>query len=652
MTGNIRPHELQTIDDSAIIPQPFAVEHEHLMSKVTRYTRMQSLTRVATVLGTAGYPHHNCFDIAANHLEHLAGLASVLEVSLPSIEFMTHRVIRHERTARVLNFFGSEVCGYDLDLRSRRVAPNAETERGAYPASWSHGLIGFCPQSGHEIIATCPLCCHKLGWRYVLEQWQCENCGEDMRAGNLARASQCDLAEAAEALDLISPSTEIRSAAVKKLNNDLQRLGAGAAFDLGWRLAMLASADSSGPRDKQNNLSNTDKLSRAISVGQILAGWPGSTETIIRDAAILAIDGDCTDYDSIRRLLQIPHFPASSQLILQNWPINRHARKLISQIETERVYGAEASALVGVTASDFSTLANSSAIPCLSNVGINRPRRTFARKDLEQIGTLLRGAISVEIAAGILGISISAVEQLRCIGILTTPDHPAFGVLRRIPAIEKSSVEALIDCLKLRMVDVRFVGHGVEIKDAMKLIGGRAKPWGPLLAALLSGEICFGFAENVEQPKLCNIVLAKQDLSQLANLYFEPLNYPSFEFSKNFSRTDVMEYLNLNPAGWDLSDLAKVAPELLSSQYPVDRNIIEGIGNAYISKHEFAARLRVLGIDQPKRTVGPWQNRTAAGWPREQIEAAFGLSRYGVVDDYLFRSRVTYPLQMTLDITN
>lgn len=162
----------------------------------------------------------------------------------------------------------------------------------------------------------------------------------------------------------------------------------------------------------------------------------------------------------------------------------------------------------------------------------------------------------------------------------------------------------------------------------------------------------FGFAQNAAKPRLGDTVLLSAYLPRFVSLAFGPEQFPLMSVRDTFTRADIIEFLNLNPTGWELADLAGLAPQSDLTGYPVARSAIEAIGCAYITKHEIDARLLKLGVDRPERTTRPWSGRTVAGWSRKQIEAMLGLSRDGVLEHHGTFSPLRYPVQLALGIAS
>ena len=581
----------------------------------------------------------------------MPALADLIGCSQSLLDCLAHRAIRKTKTAKIIDFFGSEIPSYDLLLRSRRVAPHAISDMHEYPAMWTHGLVGFCPSSGHELITTCPLCNHTLGWRFVCEPWRCDQCGEDMRQLDSEYADIHEIKTAALALDLISPVGQIRQDALDQLPCDLRNIGAGAALDLLWRLAILKTGEHGETRANQRALTAQAKLARATVASEMLKDWPHGAEALIGDAAEQAADGDVRLFRRAKELLlRVPHYEKTEQLVTEKWSINRHARATLSKIKKDSVFGKLAESIVGVTASDFARLARAGAIPSSSEIGRSRQRRSYRRADLVNIKTILNSVISIDQVCTLLGLGNSAAEQLRCLGLVDEIEHTALTALERSPGIDRKSVEYLQKCIVTYAKDVRFLENPVPLKQIFRAIGGREKPWGPLIQLLMHQQIQYGFVDNAVDCKCQELVFRFKDAPHIIGLSFDPQLYPAFRFSATIGRWDLIEYLNLNPNGWDLGKIIELSGFSARGTYPADRSAITAVGSKFISRHEIRSRLELLGAESDAAQGRNWTGRTDAGWSRDQIERYLGLSQKGVTYDNERHTSVLVPTQMVFSL--
>jgi hypothetical protein len=113
----------------------------------------------------------------------------------------------------------------------------------------------------------------------------------------------------------------------------------------------------------------------------------------------------------------------------------------------------------------------------------------FAPAEVGEFGDMWRKRVSPESAAYELGISLHGVEQLAALGILAddAPALPGSG-----PHFHPETVDGFIT----RLEDAATgqddsIESPTLLADAMRRVGGRPKPWGPVFQALLDGRIPF-----------------------------------------------------------------------------------------------------------------------------------------------------------------
>lgn len=81
-----------------------------------------------------------------------------------------------------------------------------------------------------------------------------------------------------------------------------------------------------------------------------------------------------------------------------------------------------------------------------------------------------------------------AVEQLVALGLLEHRVDPAVQVLKGDRLLSATSVKAFLT--RFDNVPQRYNAPGwIRLQDAFMGVGGREKPWGPVLASWLSGRL-------------------------------------------------------------------------------------------------------------------------------------------------------------------
>jgi hypothetical protein len=135
-----------------------------------------------------------------------------------------------------------------------------------------------------------------------------------------------------------------------------------------------------------------------------------------------------------------------------------------------------------------------------------------------------------------LGLPLYGIEQLAALGTLIA-DAVA------IPGTGPHFTPAQIEAFLLALADAqRPVGNPMPLRQLMRRVGGRLKAWGPVIAALLCGDVPFTIlgdgrlVDCISVPETCFGVLGA--------LRFDRCEGTNFSFSKTMVQRDALELLN------------------------------------------------------------------------------------------------------------
>jgi len=150
-----------------------------------------------------------------------------------------------------------------------------------------------------------------------------------------------------------------------------------------------------------------------------------------------------------------------------------------------------------------------------------------------------------------LGLPHYGIEQLCCLGTLERETDEAIVYLRRTWSLTSGSVAECNDAIVRRATSGKPVSGTARIGTAARRIGGRLKPWAPLLIAMMSGDLQFWLLpdrRSRDWPLLRRAMVRRSDLMKLEHLTFCRTDYPLFPFSPTMSLTDARDMLNLGGA--------------------------------------------------------------------------------------------------------
>jgi hypothetical protein len=159
----------------------------------------------------------------------------------------------------------------------------------------------------------------------------------------------------------------------------------------------------------------------------------------------------------------------------------------------------------------------------------------------------------------------------------------------------------------------------IPLRNAMKIFGGREKPWGPVMRAIRDGTLpCV-----VTQPEInSNALLVRvSDMRALQHLQFDRNRY-SFPFSSTISQRDAEELLNITAPTFQEHHL-KAALEFEKSgkgAYAAIAKVLS-LSEAVITRTELALRRGIPphAITNDPRLEGI--QRLSFGWDRNQLKS-------------------------------
>ncbi|GMN14548.1 hypothetical protein [Altererythrobacter sp. MTPC7] len=135
------------------------------------------------------------------------------------------------------------------------------------------------------------------------------------------------------------------------------------------------------------------------------------------------------------------------------------------------------------------------------------------------------------------GIERYGVEQLAALEILPAD---GIGLSGSGPYFTTAALRRFED--DLTALSVTIVNEDtISLGDVMKMVGGRAKPWGPTILALLAGRINFEFRKGW---KLTGTRIGRSDAGEVTRLRFNPDNHPTSTFDRHMNQADALGVLN------------------------------------------------------------------------------------------------------------
>lgn len=217
----------------------------------------------------------------------------------------------------------------------------------------------------------------------------------------------------------------------------------------------------------------------------------------------------------------------------------------------------------------------------------------FDREEVARFGDDWRKRVEPVSLAFELGISLYGVEQIAALGIIPAdaPAIPGTG-----PHFHPEAVETFFNELE-NISERRGVRHdeyhlqeSVSLAHAMRHIGGRPKPWGPVFSLLLNRRIPFSIVDGVRLAD--SIAIPSRYLPAIKAATFDRCDpqYAHFQFTTRANQTDALDLLNAGV--FDVRVLEGIRSEGNNPKF-YDLEEVERRAKKYVCIPEIAARLGI-----------------------------------------------------------
>jgi hypothetical protein len=213
----------------------------------------------------------------------------------------------------------------------------------------------------------------------------------------------------------------------------------------------------------------------------------------------------------------------------------------------------------------------------------------FRSADIRAIRLILDERDPLDKAAWRLGISYHGVEQLVASDQLGTAADQ-YCIHRYGSRQTTNSALAAFEAELAAACSATKPASPLPLRQAVKVIGGRLKPWAPIFQALAERAIPFEYHEGSE-PLTERITIDRSSVGMLADLQFERADFPSYAFATTMTRVDAGEVLNL---------IAKAYTPLLCTLPPVEGlgteiwlSVVEQLASQHIAGAEIGMRLGI-----------------------------------------------------------
>lgn len=514
------------------------------------------LGKVRSITAAGGIAHGHRPQLTTMGWNGLPALAEILEVDVEELRFRSYPFVGEEGSRRA--FFGTTIQRADLRTRERFFSPSALIESEHHRAMWQLKLP-FDVENGELLVSTCPRpTCRKVQrWRQSAGVAYCDTCVEELGKHDVPRLGEDLLPEYRLATGLTHTDRARRGKSLALLPAEIQAIGADMAYELLLRLVPVMHGPCSwrtGSRIWNNQ--PQDIAQGLVEAWRALLGWPNVLLDKMRcDVAVATRrfndgnGGRTLDFLRLR----------SSAFIAA--PVARTIRSVHASIDEDgpdgdevrhRTIGCkEASKLTGIHTSLIADMRRKGVL--MTHVVARGPVifPLYDRAEIEQLDRDIRRRWDLNQGSLPLGLPYYALEQLCALGHLPRLTHPYFTARYPEPQITGNAVVDL--ACKVAAAASTCLGDTVPILEAIRMIGGRLKPWDAVIEAMLSRTLPFEFREG-DDALFARIRVRRDDLRGPASLPITRpgtntaltiIMQPGFPFVPNLTKRDAGEILNL-----------------------------------------------------------------------------------------------------------
>jgi len=514
-----------------------------------------------------------------------------------------------------------------IDQARRRVAPSLARGEGDR-AIWMVRHFDFCPHTWHILVRSCPnrFCRKPLTWPRADSLDTCRHCRELLTHPRPEKVPKSYRPVLAWLAGLFDDCDERRIAALNRVPAVLRMSSETDVYEL--VLAMVHARFLLGDDDPEDSDAACTYQSLHAAARFVL-DYPRSRWDMLQDRPAGQRD---KLYGIIARIVRDTPVPVVRDRLTDILSDDR-LRVIVRQDRRPppgELTSRGAAQLLGVPPGDVRRLVDAGLLVPLSTSGSRRKQHLFNWSAVEGLKDELESGLSWRSIASMLHVPEYAVPQFVALGVLKPIASPASLFLRgdrRVRAEEANGLAQRLD--QCRTVEPS--NQWMPLSQAMKAVGGREKPWAPVIMAGLAGYLPGGLVHVGSY--FCPGALSMSRLTAEALIaggpdVTSPLRFDYLEYGVTPPETmkpgAVVEFLNCSAVelAW-LKERGLLLPVKWTAPSRYEREAVEAFGRQWMSTREAAARLDVEPLHL-WRYIETYPLETSIGrgfYPRADFEA-------------------------------
>jgi hypothetical protein len=517
-----------------------------------------------------------------------------------------------------------------LITHRRRVSVAAMAISPHHRAAWCNSVLDYCPESHELLIDHCTRCGRAQRWLAAEGLDFCDEPG----CGPLSASGVMLPNDLVEGYDLFagicSPIPIERGAALARLAPELVDLQPVTLIDFTMRIGSALQNTTSVGRSGFDDLTPA-KRSRAAARGAMaLCEWPHRIRSEIRSELASRGIGDCTGRRDLHGALH-----AAGRSIRGGSHLQDLMRAALPEIHVEigrsfvgmdgpRILGSAAARRLGISHVRLRLLSEAGVFAEEVVLDGNYRRALYNASDVEAAAEAWEQTSPIGSIMRRLGLPRYACERIIGAGDVEGATHPYVLAREGQQRFRTASLEDYVVRIGSACRSEQAPSDAVALDAAMKVIGGRLKPWRQVLHAVIRGALC---AWRVEEDAglVPGLLVRPTELAAFAALAADEGVKPRSFVSEELSQVDAMTVLNLRQI-----DGPRLAAAGLLRFSTGTRSLLVGMSEVlevardHVATAEAAARLGrtpSAAWHQVARELGP--PPSPAGWPREAFDRRF-----------------------------